>query len=528
MRGKQNPLLRWADDDVSLSAFRAFNEAFGIPRTPLEAAHAEMPDPACFKSPESFRDAYWLAECWSKFPFDLPGVDRTAAAMQSFEEAEQRCASANERLADLWNRPIPERYRTILSEARRTLAHLFEGFTLDEISDRVGWGPGATTSLPRARSTHQNKWVSCSHLTASCLPYYYAFQRWSGWIFDRPIVVAGNKVTTVPKNAKTDRTIAIEPDWNMFFQLGLGRTIRSRLQRRFGILRKNSQQVNRLLARKGSEDGFLATVDLKGASDSVSLALVEALLPSDVLSVVLDLRSPFGELQDGSTVSYEKVSSMGNGFTFELETALFFAIAKAAAGHACVYGDDIVVPSSSVPLLVDVLAFCGFETNTKKTFSHGPFRESCGGHYFGGVDVTPFYVRDRLRGLNRIAHANRITEVTDNGHWRDGFLRGYHDHITKKIPKALFGPKGVDGVVWCDRKEVQQRNWHDHLQCYTGVRLVLEYQPCAAPVIGAYIAALHGVPEFTQWMKPPGVPRLRVRRWWSGWTINPSPWAAVA
>jgi hypothetical protein len=39
-----------------------------------------------------------------------------------------------------------------------------------------------------------------------------------------------SKVRVVPKNAKTDRTICIEPDLNIFVQLGIGAVIRERLK----------------------------------------------------------------------------------------------------------------------------------------------------------------------------------------------------------------------------------------------------------------------------------------------------------
>lgn len=517
-----NWLTSWSNTDVTKSVLSASQSALGLPSLdPRDIVAIPTPDPEEFEDPESFRNSYWRAEMWSKFPFDT-GIDRETVAYATAHEAELRCADSNRRLCGLWERPVPERYRGILLAARSLLEHLFSGFSADEIVERVGWGPGATTSMRRAQATPQNKWVFAAHMTEGCVPYYQAFQQWCGRVFSPPYIVEGNTVTTVPKNAKTDRVIAIEPDWNMFFQLGLGRSIRQRLRQRFGILWKKSHEVNRILARKGSEDGFLATIDLKAASDTVSLALVEALLPEGVLSHVLALRSPKGVMQ-GRTITYEKVSSMGNGFTFELETALFYAICRAAAGHACVFGDDIVVPAASYQLVVDVLTFCGFEVNAKKSHYDSPFRESCGGHYFAGVDVTPPYVREPLRGPRRIAFANRISELTDNGHWRLGDFKKVHDAITKGIPKALYGPKGVDGVVHCNLYE-SRPSYSLRYQCFKGKRIVEEYIPDEAITLGAYVQALHGSPGFTQWQKPPGRPKLRVRTWYRDWQ-GISPWA---
>lgn len=516
---------RWQSSDVTIDVLKRSREVFNLPSELSDLVLLPPPDPMEFENPEEFRISYWRAEMWSKFPFDV-GIDRRAAAMQSFFENEHRCERSNRDLYDLWSRPIPERYRSILRRAQSLLEHLFSGFTADEIVAHVAWGPGATTSLRRARATPQNKWVSCSHLTDAALPYYYAFQRWSGWVFPRPVIVEGNKVVTVPKNSKTERTIAIEPDWNMFFQLGLGGAIRSRLQRRFGVLHGNSQGINRCLARKGSIDGFLATIDLKGASDSISLSLVDALVPPSVKQHLFALRSPKGVLPGGETITYEKISSMGNGFTFELETAIFYAVCRAAAGHACVYGDDIVVPSSSAPLVLDILRFIGFDANEKKTFYSSRFRESCGGHYFAGVDVTPPYVRKPLVGLTRLAFANRMSELSDNGSWRWGFVKPIHDAVCRGVPRKYKGPVGVDGVLHVPFDEACP-TWSSRYQTFTGFRLVQHYWSDPAPVIGAYLQALHGAPGFTQWQKPPGLTgSLREGTWYQHYQ-GLSPWASL-
>ena len=183
----------------------------------------------------------------------------------------------------------------------------------------------------------------------------------------------------------------------MFFQKGIGGTMRERL-RRIGI-NLNDQSLNQRLALKGSITGELATIDLSSASDSVSLGLVDFLIPEDWREAIGVTRSHFCQLPGGSFACLKKVSSMGNGFTFELESLIFYALAKAVyptgktGRDISVYGDDIIVPTAGVGQLVDLLKFCGFSTNVEKSFWSGPFRESCGKHYFRGHEVTPLYVR---------------------------------------------------------------------------------------------------------------------------------------
>lgn len=536
---KQSIGRRWLQRDVTLQALDQAGKALGFdPENPALLVHLSPPDPGTFTDPESFRIAYWRAEMWSKYPFENIGIDRKAAAMQTFLDCEMRCAETNARLVEVFSRPIPERFRKELLFARALLATLFHGFTMDEVVQHASWGPGASTSMPRSQATPQNKWVLGSHMTFPVFPYYDAFCNWAGRTFHEPRFVAGNKVVTVPKNAKTDRTIAIEPDWNMFFQLGLGKAIRRRAQRTFGLLWPRAQSINRELARQGSlYGGYLASMDLKGASDSVSLALVEALLPPDILKVVLDLRSPVGTLENGATISYEKVSSMGNGFTFELETVLFYCLVRAASGHAVVYGDDIIVHNSAFTHTSDLLEFCGFEVNAKKSYYTGPFRESCGGHFFAGVDVTPPYVRGPVKGLQRLALANRISELSDNGYWRDGLLYDVWKVLSSDVPKFLMGPRGVDGVLHTDLYG-KAAKWSSRYQCFTGTRVVSSYVEALAPPEGGVLQALWtgystlNVRETirfgggSEYMKPPGQPRLHFSTWYRHWE-GYSPWSCL-
>jgi hypothetical protein len=278
----------------------------------------------------------------------------------------------------------------------------------------------------------------------------------------------------------------------------------------------------------GSASGDLATIDLKGASDSISLALVEALVPSDVLPHLLSLRSPHGVV-DGERVTYEKISSMGNGFTFELETAIFYCLVRAASGHAMAYGDDLICHAHSYSFVCDVLAFCGFEVNAKKSFYRGPFRESCGGHYFKGVDVTPPYVRKPLVGPTRITVANRVSELSDNGYWRRSHLFRFHRELVRGIPRALWGPRDVPGVVHCGLYDAHP-SYSKRYQSFTGTRVVEAPRRRDADPYGALLQSLwsHGDEDSwreTAFMKAPFRPVISFKRWWSHWP-GVSPWAA--
>jgi hypothetical protein len=236
-------------------------------------------------------------------------------------------------------------------------------------------------------------------------------------------IVDGNRIVTVPKNYKVDRTIAIEPDMNIYVQKGIGGVIRGRL-RGIGV-NLDDQTKNQRLARVGSLSGRLATIDLSMASDCISRAIVEKLIRSDWLTALGQCRSPFGVLPSGEKIFYQKYSSMGNGYTFELETLIFLSLAYAWArihgedvDRITVYGDDIIVPSTMAEGFCGLLSWCGFTPNTKKSYWTGPFRESCGKHYFQGYDITPFYVKEYDRGLLSLFKLhNQIWRYVDRCVW---------------------------------------------------------------------------------------------------------------
>lgn len=213
-------------------------------------------------------------------------------------------------------------------------------------------------------------------------------------------------IAVVPKNAITGRTIVIEPLLNKIRQKGIGMRIKIRLREHGLDLR--FQKPNCELAQQGSIDDSIATIDLKTASDTVSRGVVWDYLPYPWASLLDESRSASVRLKNPGSEDYiildlEKFSSMGNGFTFELESLLFYSLTLSVCEHlkigpkgVRVYGDDICCPTAAVPLLVDCLEELGFIINKDKSYSGGPFRESCGADYLRGFDIRPFYLKNRI------------------------------------------------------------------------------------------------------------------------------------
>jgi hypothetical protein len=217
--------------------------------------------------------------------------------------------------------------------------------------------------------------------------------------------VETNRVVVVPKNWKTGRTIAAEPDGNLPFQLAFDAYVKDRLRSKTGI-DLSSQVRNQQYALSASLNGEHATVDFSMASDTVALEAAAWLFPTQWFEFLTAVRSRRGQytpskellLSDpstrGRTWHYAKLSSMGNGTTFCVETLMFAAIAYAVGSKTiCVYGDDVVVDAGAYPAYCRLAKFLGFTVNLEKSYAAGPFRESCGEHYFQGRLVTPFYLR---------------------------------------------------------------------------------------------------------------------------------------
>jgi len=226
-------------------------------------------------------------------------------------------------------------------------------------------------------------------------------------IRDRCVLVDHNNITFVPKTAKSFWTIAIEPLLNGYLQKGVDKFMRQRLYRRTRVnLDLRDQSRNSAMALEGSNEGFnpYVTIDLSSASDSVSTEVVRHVLPPAWFDFLSQIRSPAYELY-GKVKPYNKFTSMGNGFCFPLETAIFAALTHAACiitknpVDYRVYGDDIICRQSVALVVLELLKYYGFKANPDKTFLFGPFRESCGKDYFGGEDVRPVYLDERLELL---------------------------------------------------------------------------------------------------------------------------------
>lgn len=353
-------------------------------------------DLPAIKPGKDYRDDYLVSEFLKKNA-DLPlNIDRASVAMQKFALSEEQCKETNKAFLAYSDGSVvvPKFLRDMRYWVNRILGNLSHE-KLKSIELHSRFGPGATSVCRGAGVLPSLKYACDTHTTLRLRPFVSSLMgiNWSTTPFGQVIVNDVSRTTTVPKNARTDRTICVEPHMNVYVQLGIGKLIREQLTR-FGIL-LDTQEWSRFLAQK-AWSWRLATIDLSSASDTVAHNVVKYVLPSNWFKLLELARVDVTRTSDGSVIHLEKFSSMGNGYTFELETLLFVACAMASGADRklmSVYGDDIIVEQHIAAGLIENLNLLGFKVNTDKTFVDGDFYESCGADFYRGQAVRPVYAR---------------------------------------------------------------------------------------------------------------------------------------
>lgn len=213
------------------------------------------------------------------------------------------------------------------------------------------------------------------------------------------------KVVLVPKDSRGPRLISCEPLEVQWIQQGLSRVLTDRIQScrlTKGFVNFDDQEVNRRLALEGSRTGQWVTLDMKEASDRVSLALVKYLFAGNahLLEALLATRSCATRLPNGDLMELRKFAPMGSALCFPVESLCFWALSvsaliqhgvprREAYRSVYVFGDDLIVGKQDYTALLRWLPSVGLRFNEGKCCTARSFRESCGCDAYVGVDVTP-------------------------------------------------------------------------------------------------------------------------------------------
>jgi len=293
----------------------------------------------------------------------------------------------------------------VAREAKILLSRVFSSFDPTSIIPRHG--PGAVAT--KQQLWDKFRWTNVSSNITKMYPLDEYFFSSLGHVCDR--LSAFEQITErdlparvilVPKDSRGPRLISCEPVDYQWVQQGLGSAIVDCLEShpltQWNVNFTN-QQPNQFGALLGSKTGGYATLDLKEASDRVSLSLVRLLFPSPLLEFLESCRSSATELPNGSILKLKKFAPMGSSLCFPIMATTIWAILTASAPdeytreRILVYGDDVIVPTAFAEDAMRRLESFGLLVNRDKSCTSGFFRESCGTDAFHGVNVTPVRLR---------------------------------------------------------------------------------------------------------------------------------------
>lgn len=412
-------------------------------------------------------DDYLVTSVMKKNPRLPLQVDATQVALDKFLECEEHVRLTNIRLkmlpAGLRSASIDPEIRKVLRSARRIISKILGPLSsrdLESVWNSARFGPGSTSAVSGTDVSASRKYSTLgatprlAPLLKTLLPSLWYEGAYTSII----PVVWHSRVTTVPKTALTERPICVEPHLNGWIQLGIARVLRKKLKRA-GLDLDTGADFNRLLASYAQEWG-LATIDLESASDTIAETLVRLLLPVRWVHLLELGRTDYTEMPDGTILRLEKWSSMGNGYTFELESLIFYSLALACTrlpAHTACFGDDLIVPQSDADSLITILEFCGFRVNRSKTFLAGAFFESCGTDWLCGIDIRPFYFKSEVTCHEdsidaKFKMANQIRRYAFNSAKRDArhgcdkrFLPAWLS-VRSSVPKGWLNCRVPDGI----------------------------------------------------------------------------------
>jgi len=346
----------------------------------------------------------------------------------------------------------------VARKARLLLQELFAYFDPTDIKPKHG--PGAVATKQQLWDKYL--WTNISAAITESYPqdaYFYASQ---GHVCDHlsAFGLVGEaslpaRVILVPKDARGPRLISCEPVDNQWIQQGLSQAV-VKLVEAHPLTKWNvfftDQGPNQRGALLGSSTGKYVTLDLKEASDRVSLDLVRLLFPPHVVAPMEACRSTETTLPDGRRIKLKKFAPMGSSLCFPIMALTIWAILTAAAPDEdtresiLVYGDDVIGPTAFAEDAMKQLETFGLKINRSKSCTSGFYRESCGTNAFKGINVTPVRLRTVWNDSRTpevyeswIAYAN---SYSGRGSDDIQFRRSYYN-VSNLIAEALHAIYGA-------------------------------------------------------------------------------------
>lgn len=379
----------------------------------------------------------------------------------------------------------------VLTEASRLIARVLGNADPRNIIPRNGPGSVATGEKLDEKSYFKRSYKSAEEVYPSDSHFYLnsnhiserltaeglTFANSDGLLRPQEELDAGTaKVVLVPKDSRGPRLISMEPLEIQWLQQGQMDVLVSTIEDHWltrGHVNFKNQEINRSLAlyasmltgpvpQRGAREIWnslpacarpifgkrLATLDMKDASDRVSLALLYGLFPKNWIEALEATRSTRTMLPDGRVVTLRKFAPMGSAVCFPVEALIFWAIAASAVMHNIglinrkprrgyqsiwVYGDDIVCYEEDYLVVKQSLESAGLMLNANKCCTAGSFRESCGMDAYKGVQVTPLRVSKcvdhRWPGQNLAAYVSYSNRAYARGYTN---LAGFIENLIQE------------------------------------------------------------------------------------------------
>lgn len=355
------------------------------------------------------------------------------------------------------------------SIARELIFRVLAGFDPLDITPRHGPGAVSTGEKAYEKMTFSRIYSDSDEVFPHDEYFYTSLTHVCdsvGSLTSKEVLPYGTaKVVLVPKDSRGPRIISAEPCEKQWLQQGIMKALTAYIEAHpltRGQVNFTNQSINQRLALQGSVDGAIATLDLKEASDRVSLRLVKELFPEHVYRALAATRSTHTLLPDGRTIKLNKFAPMGSALCFPVMALTIWAVSTACVlrtnGYSklvrvmktrdgdiipkeevavYVYGDDVIIKQRYAADVIKALEFVGLKVNVDKCFLTGFFRESCGVDAFRGQSVTPVRIKtvwstspDASTYASWIAYANSF--------WSLGFRRTAQ--LIAEMLREVYGP----------------------------------------------------------------------------------------
>lgn len=385
--------------------------------------------------------------CFYAYKLDFPySPELKDGVIASFLDTEVEVNRLNEEL--LVNPEVRDRRQVVQDLASNLICAVTDQYDRSRVIPKHGPGVTSNVEIHKKWSSPLSPGSSVGDLNSlyfyndtAALDRINRFPTWKTRDYFAPKKGEIAKVVLVPKDSRGPRLISAEPAERQFIQQGIAGQLVDLLQSNplsAGHVNFDDQSINQDMAIRASKTREWATLDLKDASDRVSLGLVHLLFgKSRAYSDILLARSSFTTLPNGTIVRLGKYAPMGSALCFPVLASVVWSLSVASLAsaygnldRACssvfVYGDDLVVPSELAHQVIFDLESFGLKVNRDKSFINSAFAESCGTDAFLGETVTPLRLKHLWNLFLGDKHAQAKACVSLAAHAAECKTRSYH------------------------------------------------------------------------------------------------------